>query len=122
MLDNKTLEKYKYGKGIKEYYNKPNAYNINWNEIKNRDNVIMARNGAEYIISYFEDFKNDLFIDDMNEIRKSLAKFELCLCKTIQLNDNDFDFTVEEFDELIQQLNNYKERYLKLDMRRMCQD
>lgn len=126
------VEKYKYGKGIRQYSDryKKGIGDRFWGQITSKNDVSKIVERAKNVVSYFEkDFKWKLISENIEEIQMELGKYELALCKIIQMNDfilkpkeNNFDYTSEEFMQLLNDLENLKERLSDIMMRKACQD
>jgi methionyl-tRNA synthetase len=117
------IDKYRYDQKTKKYSNK-HFFNDNsyFRKISSRSDVSNSEIYLKNTINYFKKIY-PLTTDDIIDMEKALGKYEIAVHKVLQCYDNfDFNYSVEELMELINNINKYEESISEINLRKMCQD
>lgn len=121
------IDKYKFNKELRKYTNKHyfKSKNRIYREIKTIEDIERAKNEIEYNLKLYSK-TYPLTDEDIETIEKSLAKYEIAICKVIQCYNynalySDF-YNAEQLKRLIDNRFKYEEKLNEIKMRKMCQD
>lgn len=118
------IDKYEFNQDLRKYTYKhfSKDMNIIHRQINTKNDVEMAKNEIEYDLDYYSKI-HPLIREDMEQIEKSLGKYEIAICKILQCYDiiDDFNYSAEELKELIDNRFEYEKELSELRMRMMCQ-
>jgi hypothetical protein len=100
---NAIINKYKFDKKLRVYSDK--YYLKNYaiiTGIKSRKEIDDYKNSAIYIINYYKRTDSDMAKDNIIEIEKAIAKYEIAVHKVLQsYGTYDFNYTSEELQQLV---------------------
>lgn len=121
------IENYQYSRDIRKYTNEHfhETGNMIHREINSRKDVESKFNRAKNIIEYFKKVTFKIELDDITGVEKATGEYEIAVCKVIQCcnyNSNDFDYTAEELQGLIDYIFNFYGDLNDLCSRKAWQD
>jgi DNA repair ATPase RecN len=125
-LIKKLVEKYRYDRKIRRFSNKhylKDSHRIH-REVNTNKDVEIAEN---HIKSRIESLKKiyPLVSEDIEDLEKAVARFEIAVCKVIQCFDNhytDFNYNAKELEELINKVFEYQKACDEVAQRKLFQD
>jgi hypothetical protein len=119
------IEKYQYDQTIKRYSNKHYFGNNSiFAGIESKRDVEIAE---RHVITRLDTYKKTypLHEDDIVDLEKAIGRYELAVKKVIQCykyTSNDFDYTAEELQMLIDKIFEFYSKLDELKIRKACQD
>lgn len=120
---NQIIEQYIYNQSIKKYSNKYYFHdNRYFREIQDKSDVDRALEGIKNTINYYKTIY-PLVNDDIEELEKSLGKYEIAVHKVLQCYDIlNFGYTANELLDLIKNIKDFENQIQDIHLRKMCQD
>ncbi|WML26268.1 hypothetical protein [Neobacillus sp. OS1-33] len=116
---------YQYDNKLKRYSNR---YYVNDNSVYSRiqsnEDVVRHEN---YFLGTLEQLRKnyDLVEEDIEDLGKAMARFEIAVKKVIACNDNphcEFEYNASQLNELIQKIFKYHALVDKINQRKLFQD
>ncbi|PEZ75120.1 hypothetical protein CN384_06100 [Bacillus thuringiensis] len=120
---NMITEKYQYDKSIRKhaerYFDFHQRSSIH-KKIETNDDVLLEKNGIENRLQTYKEVY-PLVSQDIIDIERSLARYEIAVGKVIQCPWN-FSFSAQEVLNFITNISVYEEEISHFRMRHACQD
>ncbi|MFE8095307.1 MULTISPECIES: hypothetical protein [Bacillus cereus group] len=120
---NMITEKYQYDKSIRKhaerYFDFHQRSSIH-RKIETNDDVLLEKNGIENRLQTYKEVY-PLVSQDIIDIERSLARYEIAVGKVIQCPWN-FSFSAQEVLNFITNISVYEEEISHFRMRHACQD
>jgi hypothetical protein len=119
------IEKYQYSRGLRKYADK-HFFNDNsyFRKVNSNQDVERAKAGIYYRLEQYKKVF-PLVHDDIIDLEKAVAQYEIAVKKVIQCWDNPhvaFNYSIEEFQELIDFVFESHDKVDELAYRKAMQD